>query len=138
MVTVLIEPFGRATRAFIASTAAMGTAFAKWPPQGSRVIFAPKSPCVHDAFRMSGNISSIPDICQIGEKRAVRQKNLPISHIDRAEWAAITETGIICTSAADVDVELPSYQIFPVLLFSSKNGLPSFSHGRWRRTWRPI
>ena len=52
----------------------MGTVFAKWSPRGGRVIFAPKSPCAHCEYvgrtREEGNISSVPNICQNGGKRA--------------------------------------------------------------------
>ena len=47
-VTALIEPFGQATRTFIAERRGVEEArvFAKWSPRGCRrVIFAPKSPC---------------------------------------------------------------------------------------------
>ena len=109
----------------------MGTVFAKWSPRGGRVIFAPKSPCAHCEYvgrtREEGNISSVPNICQNGGKRAKKR----VSHIDGGEWAAITETasfGVLvrrrrAMSARAADVKLPSYQIFPALLFSSKNGL---------------
>ena len=56
-VTALIEPFGQATRTFIAERRGVEEArvFAKWSPRGCRrVIFAPKSPCARWWWSVGG------------------------------------------------------------------------------------
>ena len=151
MVSALIEPFGQASHSYfycfsVGGEGGRGTVFAKWSPRGGRVIFAPKSPCARCGYvgrareKRAGKYLECPQ--HLSKRRKEGKKHL--SHIDGGEWAAITETasfGVLvrrrrrAMRARAADVKLPSYQIFPALLFSSKNGLrdpppSSFSHER--------
>ena len=95
-----------------------------------RYFCAKKSLCtlrVCRSYERGGKYLECPQ--HLSKRRKEGKKR--VSHIDGGEWAAITETasfGVLvrrrrAMSARAADVKLPSYQIFPALLFSSKNGL---------------